>query len=215
MTQINREIPADKLISGKMVEEPESTRIEQRFVYMSEDELNELIRKTAFETASETITKMEREQEAKTRAYKDKRLRNTKLLLRNYRMLKTGCEEAVWNREVAKKAAEEMDILMLMKVNDRVVVDAIRQSSEKTAVILAHVDRMLEVYKSFCYKCGGREKRRYRALKIVYLNTEKLKMGEAASKLGITTQTLYADLAVAEESLASLFFGFDGLRFTT
>ena len=188
---------------------------ESRFVVLSAEELNELIRKTAFETAVQTVTKMEIVNEEKAKAYKDKRLRNTKLLLRNYRMLKKGCEEAVWNREVAKRASEEMDILMLMKADDRVVVDSIKQSSEKTAVILAHIDRMIEVYKSFCYKFGEREKRRYKALQVVYLNVAKLKMSEAAAKLGITLPTLYADLAIAEESLASLIFGFDGLKFTT
>lgn len=189
--------------------------LRNRFIVMTEEELGALIRKTAFETAAETVREMEYAYSDKAKAFKDRRLRNTKLLLRNYRMLKKGCEEAVWNREVAKRASEELDILMLMKGDDRCVVDAIRQSSEKTAVILAHVDRMIEVYKSFCYAHGDREKRRYRAVQIVYLNVTKLKMSEAAAKLGVTLPTLYSDLAVAEESLASLIFGVDGLKFTT
>jgi len=193
----------------------ESEQMRRRFIVMSTEELEEIVRRTAFETAAETVQKMEGVYEEKTKQYRDKRLRNTKLLLRNYRMLKVGCEEAVWNREVAKKAAEEMDILMLMKPDDRVIVDAIKQSSEKTAVILAHIDRMIDVYKAFCFKTGDKEKRRYKALQVVYLSSSKIKMTEAAAKIGVTLPTLYSDLAVAEESLASLLFGVSGLKFST
>ena len=182
-------------------------------VILPKEELREIIRETAVTSAAETIQKMEGVFEGRTKAYRDKRLHNTDLLLRNYRSLKKGCKEAVWNREVARKAYDEMDVLMLMKADDRVIVDSIKQSTEKTEVILAHIDRMLDVYHTFCQKNGPREKRRYNAIKLVYMTDKKLKMSEIADKLGIATSQLYADLAVAKESLAALIFGVDGLRF--
>ncbi len=77
-------------------------------------------------------------------------------------MLKSG----IFKDEREKSAAEVMEDLMSMKGSDGVIVNSIKESAERTSIIIAHVDKMLDVYRVFCSKCGEKKKRQYKVVKV-------------------------------------------------
>ena len=123
---------------------------------------------------------------------KDRRLHNTRLLLRNYRMLKESCSKAVYSKtREEKSAAEVMEDLMSMKGSDGVIVNSIKESAERTSIIIAHVDKMLDVYRVFCSKCGEKEKRQYKVVKAMYMTKEAASVPELSKRFGVSKVTIY------------------------
>ena len=64
----------------------------------------------------------------------------------------------MYEREHAEKTtAEVIEDLMSMKASDGVIVNSIKESSERTSIIISHVDRMLDVYRMYCGKFGEKK----------------------------------------------------------
>ena len=184
------------------------------FVALTKEEIEDMIAKAALAGASVAAETMEKEHRKAQKELKDRRLHNTRLLLRNYRALKESCTKAVYEREHAEKTtAEVIEDLMSMKASDGVIVNSIKESSERTSIIISHVDRMLDVYRMYCGKFGEKEKRQYKVIKAMYITREHAAVAELARKHGVSKVTIYDDIKTAEERLSALFFGINGLHF--
>lgn len=132
------------------------------------------------------------------------------------RMLKESCSKAVYSKtREEKSAAEVMEDLMSMKGSDGVIVNSIKESAERTSIIIAHVDKMLDVYRVFCSKCGEKEKRQYKVVKAMYMTKEAASVPELSKRFGVSKVTIYDDIKAAEERLSALFFGINGLKFSS
>lgn len=184
------------------------------FAALTKEEIEDIIAKAALAGASVAAETMEKEHRKAQKELKDRRLHNTRLLLRNYRALKESCTKAVYEREHAEKTtAEVIEDLMSMKASDGVIVNSIKESSERTSIIISHVDRMLDVYRMYCGKFGEKEKRQYKVIKAMYITKEHASVAELARKHGVSKVTIYDDIKTAEERLSALFFGINGLHF--
>lgn len=180
------------------------------FVALTKEEVETMIAKAALAGASVAADTLQKEQ----KELKDRRLHNTRLLLRNYRMLKESCTKAVYQKEHSEKStAEVIEDLMSMKASDGVIVNSIKESAERTGIIISHVDRMLDVYRMYCGKYSEKEKRQYKVIKSMYITKERSSAAELAKKFGVSKVTIYDDIKTAEERLSALFFGINGLRF--
>ena len=184
------------------------------FVALTKEEVEEMIAKAALAGASVAAETLEKAHQKEQKEMKDRRLHNTRLLLRNYRMLKESCSKAVYQKEHSEKTTEEViEELTSMKASDGVIVNSIKESAERTGIIISHVDRMFDVYRMYCGKYGEKERRQYKVIKFMYITKERLSVAELAKKFNVSKVTIYDDIKIAEEQLSALFFGINGLRF--
>ena len=163
------------------------------------------------QTAIDTM-KNERQERIAQRFFR--RLRNTKVLLREYRKLKAFCENAIYkkDKESAIQILEEIDSY---EHEEELFVEAIKKSKERTLLIIRHIDKMLDVYKIICEKSSKDEhKRKYHIVNSYYLvpEEEKKTIEKLANELFITRKTAYNDIDDAARYLTNLVFGVDGLK---
>ena len=170
------------------MEEQIKSEDQKEFIVMTPDQFREVYEtaaKIGAEKALDTFNK-ERAEERKHR--RKRKLRNTELLLRNYHML-------------------------MSLYNDEVIVESIKNSATRTAIIMSHVDTMISLYHTYCERAENSdiEMRRYDVLWDRYLADEPLNVESISKKHHMTKQNVYADLKIATERLTALIFGVDGL----
>lgn len=167
--------------------------------------------------AAAAIKAMERERNNFQKKQKDRKLRNTKLLLRNYRTLQAHYLHAVFDLDSAEKNSRDYeDIISHMNsgiYDEMLYIESIKQSSLRTKIIMAHVNSMLDIYEAACNKSGKPESnRRWRVLLKLYLNPEAMCVEEIAAEENITERTVYKDIDVCVNDLSTLFFGIGALE---
>lgn len=155
----------------------------------------------------------------------DRRLHNTRLLLKNYRRFRAHVNEGVSSGENSagrKKASSKrpvesaisiLDDLDEFSYHDGLYIESIKRSQERTAIILRHIDKMMEYYRIDCDQNGTEEAtRRYKVVMASYIDEPKLSPQEIAETFGIERRTIYRDINIAMKQLTALIFGIDGLR---
>jgi len=167
----------------------------------------------AAQTGAETgIAAYNATREETQRKAKSKKLRNTKLLLRNFKTLKANAQDSVFGRTQMKESAADILESMMNIYNDEIIVESIKRSASRTAIIVSHVENMLKVYEKQCNKCNDMiQKRRWEILKKSYLDVPTLTAEEIAENFVITKETVYKDINIACKALSALIFGIDGL----
>lgn len=150
---------------------------------------------------------------------KDRRLHDTKLLIRKYRQLNAYYENAIYDEEAAAEVDEDLEEIMNIfgqkyrGDEERLTSDSIRRSYLVSRIIMAHVNKMLEVYETMCqHTRKPEESRRWRVLHDLYLAEEPCTAKEIAKQEGIDRSTVYRDIEDCFSDLAVLFFGVDGLE---
>jgi len=144
-----------------------------------------------------------------------RRLHNTRLLLKNYRLFKEHAEGAISSGRQANRenAIDILDELDRYNYNDSLYIESIKRSQERTAIILRHIDKMLQYYKIDCDQNGTPEdRRRYEIIMATYIVEPKEHPQAIADRFNIERRTLYKDISIAMKPLTALIFGIDGLR---
>lgn len=195
------------------MEEQIKSEDQKEFIVMTPDQFREVYEtaaKIGAEKALDTFNK-ERAEERKHR--RKRKLRNTELLLRNYHMLKENAENSVFGRSQMEESAADILEEMMSLYNDKVIVESIKNSATRTAIIMSHVDTMISLYHTYCERAENSdiEMRRYDVLWDRYLADEPLNVESISKKHHMTKQNVYADLKIATERLTALIFGVDGL----
>ena len=181
-------------------------------ITLSKEDLQEQMEKAAVAGAKAGIDRYEAELKDRQKKYRDKRYHNTKLLLRNYRMLQINAENSVFGRsQMEESAADILDNMMNM-YNDEVIVESIKTSATRTAIIVSHVKTMIRMYQICCEQSGNEiDKRRYDIIYGLYISDPKITRKELMDKWNISSDTTYTDEKIAIERLSALIFGVDGL----
>lgn len=166
----------------------------------------ELISKTA---ALVAIEQLKKEQEQVQKQQHDRRLRNVKLLLRNYQTFVMHVSDV--KRDIVRLgkqlALDELD-------TDEFAVQAIKRSKERTLMLVEFIERMLKVYEVVCDQSSNpEEQRRYSTIYNLYIAKEKKDLEQISDMLFVSERTVMRDLKKAYEDLTVLIFGVDGLRF--
>lgn len=195
------------------MEEQIKSEDQKEFIVMTPDQFREVYEtaaKIGAEKALDTFNK-ERAEERKHR--RKRKLRNTELLLRNYHMLKENAENSVFGRSQMEESAADILEEMMSLYNDEVIVESIKNSATRTAIIMSHVDTMISLYHTYCERAENSdiEMRRYDVLWDRHLADEPLNVESISKKHHMTKQNVYADLKIATERLTALIFGVDGL----
>lgn len=142
---------------------------------------------------------------------KDNRKKNTKLILKKYRNLKSYAGNAV-SKLVQLLSEEEVVYLESMGMDnlESQKVGSIKDRVMFTNTVMGHVDTMLALYKDKCLKSGKEETaRRWRVLEAMYLSDTYTTAEEIAEAEYINERTVFKDLDIAVSDLAGLFFGID------
>lgn len=184
----------------------------ERFVAISEADLENMISEAALKAATIACENMERRNAEGLKKEKDRRIHNTELLLKQYRTLKMGCKNAVFMKNEKVKVDDVLEEIMSAD-SDSVIVESIKRSAERTEIMLSHIDKMLEVFRVYCSKCGEKERREYKVVKALYITKQKKNIKALAEEFKVSEVTVYGDLKSAKEKLSVLFFGINGLRF--
>lgn len=144
----------------------------------------------------------------------DRRLRNTRLLLKNYRSFKRHAQGAIFNAKQAKEnAIDILDGLDDGMLNDNLYVEGIKKSQQRTIIILNHVEEMLRYYRIACEQSGkAEEMRRYRTVMAMYIDDDKKTAQQIAEKENVELGTIYKDLNKAIKPISALIFGIDSIK---
>ena len=187
---------------------------EKALVVLTQGQLKDIYEKAAAIGANEALKTFKQEQKKEYSRRADRRLRNTKLLLRNYHMLKELAENSVFGRtQMGESAIDILESMMSMYDNE-VIIESIKRSATRTAVIVSHIETMFGLYAAYCDKSQNRdiEMRRYEALWDMYMAGDTLSVKEVAKKQHVSKDTVYTDIKMAIEKLTALIFGVDGLN---
>ena len=167
--------------------------------------------------AKAAVRAVERERKNFRKKQHDMRFHNTKLLLRHYRTLNEHYKNAIFDSDTAKEESKEFsEIMELMNgtlVDEDVYIESIKQSAMRTKVIMAHVNKMLEIYENICQRSARRDDgRHWRVVKAIYLDDVATTATEVAAAENIDKRTVYKDIDVAVADLTVLFFGIGGIE---
>lgn len=161
---------------------------------------------------------IEREREKCRSEVYNRQLRNTKLLLQHYRSLNSHYANAVWEEEQSEDVINDefyayMAMMNAKGYSDTVFVDSIKKSSEKTKIIMRHVNKMLGEYEKFCNRSKRPDdKRHWRVIKALYLVDVRVRADDIAEREHIDKRTVYKDVDAAVEDLTMLLFGVEGIE---
>lgn len=156
---------------------------------------------------SKVIEIHEKQKETTEQKEKDKRLRNTKLLLQNYRSFKKYAEKVEGYADVVD---EHVDVEELL-VNGEDLVKSIRQTSQRTLVMVRHIDYALAALEHlYSLEKHPGTRRQYDILTERYVHG--LKIDEIAEKNEIDSRSVFRSLKAAEERLAIILFGVYGIK---
>ena len=182
---------------------------------LSSQEIVKLAAEAGAKAAMETL---EKERQRDRRDMADRRLRNTKLLLRNYRIFRAHAENAVFDIDEIITPEEIIADLMMPGRDTSAFVESIKLSAARTATIVKHIELMMKLFQNFCFTLGTDEdQRRWRVVNELYIRD--LAPGERpatiqtlAKEENVVDRTIYKDIDIAAERIAAYMFGIDGVK---
>lgn len=139
----------------------------------------------------------------------DERMGNVRLLLQNYRKFKTYAQNAICSIKEAKLILADM-MYEVNTLDDELKIESIIRTKERTLVMVAHIEKMMSIYKTWCYSCGeDNAERRCNIIFDRYIvdSTVKPSAERLAEKYDIERTTVFNDLNRAYEELGPIMFG--------
>lgn len=168
--------------------------------------MRDLSEKQMENIAAAVLEVYRKQAETEKKQEQDRRLRNTKLLLKNYQTFKKYAETAVGHEE-----PEEVDIRELI-LNGEDLVRSIRQTTSRTLIMIKHMDKAMDALK---YICEQEEKeqlptgKHYEILKMRFI--EGRAISEIADEYHLNVRSVYKAIDAGAERLSVMLFGVYGL----
>lgn len=146
----------------------------------------------------------------------DTRIKNTRLLLKNYRNFVKACKQATFTEKKLETATVEevLDKLFCQSYDEVTVVQSILTSKKRTEIILTHIERIINFYIFEAEQSKNDEKiRKAHILNDLYVEGKyKPKINAMSEKYHISERQIRRDANSAIEEIAVLMFGIDGIR---
>lgn len=152
----------------------------------------------------------------KTTKRYDRRLRNTRLLLKHYRTLKAHnrIADSSANKIYEENAVDVLDDIEAIDDEEQ-YVQAISRTKIRTLIIIGHINKAMKYYEAICKSEGSIQERRYEIVKFMYIDSIKEDIlptyEEVAEHFNFNVKTVGRDVRLAIEDLSILFFGIDGI----
>ena len=162
------------------------------------------------------IEQARNEERLKEKITYDTRIKNTRLLLKNYRSFVKACEQATFTEKELESATVEevLDKLFCQSYDEVTVVQSILASKKRTEIILTHIKRIINFYLFEADQSKNDEKwRKAHILNDLYVvGKYKPKINVMSEKYHISDRQIRRDANSAIEEIAVLMFGIDGIR---
>lgn len=169
---------------------------------------NRQIEQIAKEAAEKAVNDYHERQKETEKQKRDRRIRNIKLLLRNYRSLKVHTADIDGHADLID---EKLELDEFGK--NELLLESVRKSKFRTLAMITYVDKMIAAYETLCNLSDNPEDiRSYKTLKLRYLSEKRYTDQEIMDLLNISRKTVYRDINRACETLAILIFGVDSIR---
>jgi len=156
------------------------------------------------------------EQRLKEKITYDIKIKNTRLLLKNYRKFISACNQATFTEKELESATVEeiLDKLYCSTYDEVTVVQSILASKKRTEIILEHIKNIVNFYIFEADSSRNDEKhRRAHILEDLYIKGKRQPaMSVLAEKYSISERQVHRDKNVAIEEIAVFMFGIDGIR---
>ena len=150
------------------------------------------------ELSTAVVKKIEVENKRKAKVDKDWKLRNTKLLLKNYHILKDHCQKIHDELESYEDSVFDPE---------DIEIKSIMASKAKTRRMVWYIDEMILAYDRYACKAGDAAKRRYRALYHYYIKPNRANYEELSEILNVSYITARRDLTDARKEFSIFLFG--------
>lgn len=196
-----------------LLEQIETITEENPIVVMRKEDITAICQEAAQIGAKAAMEKLNQEKKRISHELVDKRLHNVKLLLKNYHMLKENADNSIFGRIQMEESAADILCSMMNLYSDEVIVDSIKRSATRTAIIVSHIEIMISLYDAYCEKSSNElDRRRYEVMFDMYIAENTLNAKQIAKKQNMSKENVYADMKIAFERMSALLFGVDGLR---
>lgn len=187
--------------------------MDQKFYMINESELERMMKEAAKIGAATALEKLGEERAKHKKELNRKKLHNTELLMKNYRVLKAHTDHSLFDATHLQESAADILINMMSLKDDGMVVESIKRSAERTAIMMAHIDAMLELFKRWCDGSGDElQLRKYDVLYQLYIAEKYMTVKQLAEHHNISKESVYADKNSALKQLSALLFGIDALK---
>jgi hypothetical protein len=140
-----------------------------------------------------------------------RRLRNTKELLKHYQILRYHAKKAIYSAK--HKMPSAIEILDEIEGQESTLfIESIRESSARTYIITEHIKNMLDFYYFLSKKAHKSYSVKWTIIKHLYLNNDKKNIDEVAKNMSYSCRQVarYTDEAIVD--LSGLIFGIDGIK---
>ena len=179
---------------------------------LTEEQMEALVKRAS--VAGVEAYKSEHQNDARKKV--DRMLYKTRVLLEKYHYLKEYADKSVYTLEQAEEVNDGIaDIEALTKFgifDDDKTLHRLKRGVVTVNMLMAHVNNMLEVYRTSCEVSASPIKRRqYRVIYNMYLADKRMTTKEIADMEGEELRTIQNDAKAAREDLTALIFGLDGL----
>ncbi|MCH4170679.1 MAG: hypothetical protein LKF36_05565 [Lactobacillus sp.] len=155
------------------------------------------------ELVDKVLAEFQRQKAQGQKEERDFRLRNTKILLREYRKLKAHIaiapEEEITPDEYKLLSGGHQDLSALMRYKI------------STKRIMHYVDSILEAYEAYCQRGDYYDKRRWGIIQRLYLTEPKQTLASLAQYYNIDPSVLGKERNRAIQDLSIMLFGIRGL----
>ncbi len=162
------------------------------------------------------IEQLKNEERLKEKITYDTRIKNTRLLLKNYRNFVKACKQATFTEKDLETATVEevLDKLFCQSCDEITVVQSILASKKRTEIILTHIKRIIDFYLyESDHSNNDEKKRKAHVLNDLYvIGKYKPKINDMSEKYHISERQIRRDANSAIEEIAVLMFGIDGIR---
>ena len=184
---IRYEFEIKKKEGDSMDSQSTEERAEKVIIALTPEQLKDICANAAEIGAKEALKTYEQERKKEQGKRADRRLRNTKLLLRNYHMLKEHAENSVFGRTQMEESALDILESMMNLYDNEVIIESIKRSATRTAIIVSHIETMFGLYDAYCEKSPNQDidRRRYDVVWDKYMAEPVLTVKEIAAKHNI------------------------------
>jgi len=157
--------------------------------------------------ASKVMEINRKQHEAKEKQEKDIRLRNTKLLLRNYHSFKRYIARTKVDLWEDEGVSEIRDLVL----NGEDLVKSIKESTQRTLVMIQHLDHALAALKFVCEQEDDNKasSKHYQVLKERFIDEKAVE--DIAANHFINKRSVYKTIDAASERLSIMLFGVYGI----
>ncbi|HBG1534383.1 hypothetical protein [Clostridioides sp. ZZV15-6598] len=175
--------------------------------------IDTLIEKVINIAAEKAIATYENRRKEEVKYSYDRKLRNTKLLLKHYKNFKRHVNNSIFKvSNINENAIEILEELTDSKITENLFVESISNSVSRTNIIISHINTMINIYEAYSKQCGELEERKYRITYKRFIDEKKWSIKEIADSENIDNRTVYRDINLACEKLSVFFFGIDGIK---